>query len=286
MNTATDTPQRTLVDAEPRPAALPAVQRQAQPAAVANNQESASFIQIIAAAARDPSVDIEKMERLWVMHEKLRNHAAEHAFNEAMSKAQAEMRPIATDADNPQTRSRYATYARMDGALRPIYTKHGFSISYDTGDGAPDGCIRVLAYVSCGGYTRTYRVDMPADGKGAKGGDVMTKTHASGAAMSYGMRYLLKMIFNVAIGEDDNDGNGPGDDGDEGGQQQRNQTPEQKHTQALLDSGQAAAMEGMAALTKWWGKLSTREQKLMNPHFGAMRKAARAADQGGGRGNS
>lgn len=49
---------------------------------------------------------------------------------------------------------------------------------------------------------------MPADGKGAKGGDVMTRTHATGAAATYGMRYLLKMIFNVAIGEDDNDGNG------------------------------------------------------------------------------
>jgi hypothetical protein len=35
----------------------------------------------------------------------------------------------------------------------------------------------------------------------------MTKTHAAGAAMSYGMRYLLKMIFNVAVGEDDRDGN-------------------------------------------------------------------------------
>jgi hypothetical protein len=37
----------------------------------------------------------------------------------------------------------------------------------------------------------------------------MTKTHATGAAMTYGMRYLLKMIFNVAIGDDDTDGNMP-----------------------------------------------------------------------------
>jgi hypothetical protein len=49
---------------------------------------------------------------------------------------------------------------------------------------------------------------MPADGKGAKGGDVMTKTHATGAAVSYGQRYLLKMIFNLAVGEVDDDGNG------------------------------------------------------------------------------
>jgi hypothetical protein len=49
---------------------------------------------------------------------------------------------------------------------------------------------------------------MPVDGKGAKGNDVMTKTHAFGSGASYGMRYLLKMIFNVAVGEDDDDGNG------------------------------------------------------------------------------
>jgi hypothetical protein len=37
----------------------------------------------------------------------------------------------------------------------------------------------------------------------------MTKTHAAGSAMSYGQRYLLKLIFNIAIGvdPDDDDGN-------------------------------------------------------------------------------
>jgi hypothetical protein len=39
-----------------------------------------------------------------------------------------------------------------------------------------------------------------------KGGDVITKTHAVGSAMTYGRRCVLRMIFNVAIGEDD-DGN-------------------------------------------------------------------------------
>ena len=50
---------------------------------------------------------------------------------------------------------------------------------------------------------------MPSDGKGAKGGDVMTKTHAAGSAFTYGQRYLIKMIFNIAVGEDD-DGNRAG----------------------------------------------------------------------------
>lgn len=37
----------------------------------------------------------------------------------------------------------------------------------------------------------------------------MTKTHAMGSGVSYGMRYLLRMIFNLAIDQDD-DGNAAG----------------------------------------------------------------------------
>lgn len=60
-----------------------------------------------------------------------------------------------------------------------------------------------------GGHVRQYRLLMPADGKGARGGDVMTRTHATGSAVSYGMRYQLRMIFNLAIDQDD-DGNAAG----------------------------------------------------------------------------
>lgn len=170
--------------------------------------DTASLLQVITRAASDASVDIDKMERLMAMHERLVARDAEQEFNAALTAAQTEMRPIAADAENPQTRSRYASYAALDKALRPIYTSHGFALSFDEGDTDKPDHIRVLCYVSHkGGFTRTYRKDMPADGKGAKGGDVMTKTHASGAADTYGMRYLLKKIFNVAVGEDDRDGN-------------------------------------------------------------------------------
>lgn len=175
---------------------------------VAQMQDGATLLAVISRAASDPQCDIEKMERLLAMHERMTAKQAEQAFNEAMNAAQAETRRVAADANNPQTRSQYATYAALDRMLRPVYTAHGFSLSFDTGDDAPEGFVRVLAYVSHkAGHTRTYRALMPADGKGAKGGDVMTKTHAFGAASSYGMRYLLKMIFNVAVGEDDDDGN-------------------------------------------------------------------------------
>ena len=176
----------------------------------AQQPETASLLAVISRAASDPNADIEKMERLMAMYERMESRKAETAFNEAMKAAQSHMGRVAADKTNSQTRSEYATYASLDRMARPIYTECGFALSFDTADAASPEYVQVLCYVSHeAGFTRTYHVNMPADGKGAKGGDVMTKTHAVGSAMTYGQRYLLKQIFNIAIGvdPDDDDGN-------------------------------------------------------------------------------
>jgi hypothetical protein len=41
----------------------------------------------------------------------------------------------------------------------------------------------------------------------------MSRTHATASALSYGMRYLLRLIFNIAVGESDDDGNKAGTQG-------------------------------------------------------------------------
>lgn len=170
--------------------------------------EQASMLAVIQRAASDPSVDMDKLERLLALRDRMEAKEAEAQFNGAMSRVQSSMGRISADATNPQTRSNYATYGKLDKALRPIYTKEGLSLSFDT-EPAPDGYVGMVCYAShTAGHTRTYRAQVPSDGKGAKGNDVMTKTHAFGSGTSYGMRYLLKMIFNVAIGEEDDDGNG------------------------------------------------------------------------------
>lgn len=153
--------------------------------------------------------DLASVKEMIAFGKELEADAAEKAFNEAMAAAQKDMGVVVTNMHNSQTKSRYADYAQLDKALRPIYTKHGFALSFNDGEGAPVDWVRIVCHVTNSGHTRTYHKDMPADGKGAKGGDVMTKTHAVGAAQSYAMRYLLRMIFNVAVGEADKDGNVP-----------------------------------------------------------------------------
>jgi hypothetical protein len=158
--------------------------------------------------AVDKGAGIDAIERLVALKQSMDAKQSEQEFNDNMNLCQREMQPVRTNAENPETHSKYATYKQLDNALRPIYSKFGFSISFSTTDCPIPEYVRVLAYVSRGGYTRTYQCDISSDGKGPKGGAVMSKTHASGSAMSYGMRYLLKMIWNVSVGEDDDDGNG------------------------------------------------------------------------------
>lgn len=187
------------------------VEHREQTTALAPVSDTGTVLNLIARAASDPHCDIDKMERLMKMHAEMEARACEQIFNDAMGRAQEKMRPVVKDSANTQTKSKYASYDALDRAVRPIYTGEGFSLSFDSGDGAPADYIRVLCYVACGGFKRTYHVDMPADGKGAKGGDVMTKTHAAGSAFTYGQRYLLKMIFNLSTSDrGDDDGNAAG----------------------------------------------------------------------------
>lgn len=160
--------------------------------------------------ALNPDLPVEKLEKLLEMQLKVRALEAEAAFNAAMTSCQSDMGRVSADAKNTHTGSTYASYGQLDRVLRPIYTKHGFAVSFDEGP-APAEHVLALAYVSHdAGHTRTYRKTMPIVTKGLKGGDMMTATHGAASAGSYAKRYLLKDIFNVAIGEDDNDGNGEG----------------------------------------------------------------------------
>ena len=227
----------------------------------------AQMINVIERVVLDPTADVEKLDRLLDVQERIMAKQSEMDFYAAMNTCQREMGRIATDATNPQTRSRYATYAKLDQALRPIYTNHGLSLSYDTEDPGVEGSVKVVCYVShISGYTKKYSIVIDASGKGAKGNAVMTATHAQGAASSYGMRYLLRMIFNVAIGEDDNDGNVES----EKSAKQRLELDE-----ALSKIAEAKTEKGVNQIAKVaWAKFTDKESRSLIQQTANQRKEA------------
>lgn len=170
--------------------------------------DAAAFLSVIERAARDESVDIDKMERLWKMRQQMLEEEAKREFNRAMAAAQAEMGPVTRDKKNEQTNSMYAQLEAIDEVIRPIYTKHGFALSFDQGTTLLEGHVRILCDVShAGGHTIPKHWDLPLDSVGMKGNPNKTLVHANGSTISYGRRYLTCMVFNIVLKNEDKDGN-------------------------------------------------------------------------------
>lgn len=169
--------------------------------------ESSAMMGVIERIALDKDYPIEKMERLLDMQERIMDKQAEQAYSQAMCAAQAEMPTIEKDAKNDHTKSRFSKHETIIQKIKPIYTHHGFSLSFGTGDARNEGQLRITCEVShSGGHSKQFHIDLDPDDTGAKGNATKTKVHGAGSTNSYGRRYLTLMIFNLATG-DDNDGN-------------------------------------------------------------------------------
>lgn len=178
-----------------------------QEVATVSNDTSA-IIKIIDRAATDPNVDIDKMERLLNMQERIFDKNAEIAFNEALSKVQRETPKIKRESENKQTRSTYAKLESINKVLVPIYTEHGFALSFGTADAPSEGWQRITCKAShVAGHSKDYFVDLPLDNEGMQGNVNKTKMHGAGSTISYARRYLTVLIFNISITDEDNDGN-------------------------------------------------------------------------------
>jgi len=180
------------------------VQKSSMPA-TPPKQEGPPILHVFERALRDVSMPIERVREIYQLQREIEFDLAEREYIRVRGLMEQELAPVAKDASNPQTRSKYASLPAVIAAVRPIYSKHGVVIEFDTAQSPlGDTWIRVLAFLSHeGGYKRMFHVDMAADGKGAQGKDVMTRTHATGSAMTYGRRYLLLNIFNLAVEDDD-----------------------------------------------------------------------------------
>lgn len=165
------------------------------------------MVSMIERIALDPNADLDKLERMLAMKERMDEKAAREVFSNAMASCQAEMQPVARNKSNDQTRSRYADLAAIYAACKPICAKHGFSFSTFPASSDKPGHMGVRWTLRhAGGHEESELAEIPIDDKGMKGTANKTQTHAFGSTASYARRYLFCMIFDIAT-NDDNDGN-------------------------------------------------------------------------------
>lgn len=170
-------------------------------------REATSILDVIARAAKDPTINVEKLERLLAIQERLLADQRRTAFMAALSALEAELPQIAKSGRvivNGQLRSKFARIEDVDTAIRPLCREHGFAFSFDSkaaGNAFEFSC--TMSHRD--GHAETKTITLPADtGPGRNG------VQSVGSTTSYARRYLLSMHLNIITRDEDDDGNGGG----------------------------------------------------------------------------
>lgn len=179
--------------------------RQERPAqALAPVSDATAIIQVIERAARDPRVDIERMERLLQMHERLVAGQAKAAYAAALARLQPKLPMIgergAIKNNAGAVQSRYAFWEDIVTVITPVLAAEGFSLSFRTGNANQRIQVTgVLAHAQ--GHSEETTLDLPADTSGSK-----NAVQAVASSVSYGKRYTAGALLNLRTGELDDDG--------------------------------------------------------------------------------
>ena len=169
-----------------------------------------ALMSFIERAAKDPEFDVGKFGELLRLQRDVGHDQARRAFNAGMADAQSEMLPVVRDAKNSHLGNKYAKLETIDAAMRPIYTRHGFSVRFGSAPAPTEGYIRITCTVAhSGGYFEENYLDAPIANTGSQGGRTATTgVQAIGSAVTYLRRYLLGMVFNIVLADEDDDGEG------------------------------------------------------------------------------
>jgi hypothetical protein len=252
---------------------------------------------LLAIAMQSSTPDIERLERLMAMNlqyreqqEQDRQRDAMLAFREDFARLRGEniIIPKSLYVDRGKAGSfNQAEYDRVCGMLSPALSRHGFGFRHDpkftsrkwTGD---DGVERDIPWVIVvcflehrRGHAETVTLEGPP-------GDLSANTPVQNmqTTASYLKRQSLLAITGTATGGEDNEAAMRNAEG--GGQAGAPSTTQSREKQVeadqLADAGNAAAAEGSASLTAWWGGLSQPQRERVMGQFGAMKAAARKAD--------
>ena len=162
--------------------------------------QGASLMAVISRAASDPSCDIDKMERLMQMHERMEARQAEAAFASDLAMMQTELPAIGERGQakvNGQVRYTFALWEDMNAAIKPVLSRFGFALSFRMDFASGIEVTGVLSHK--GGHNERTSIKLPADSSGSK-----NDVQAVASSVSYGKRYTAGALLNLTShGEDD-----------------------------------------------------------------------------------
>jgi len=182
--------------------------------------EGAAVLSVIERMAVNPDIDIDKLEKLMEMHERIIARSARAAYSKALSEMQAEL-PEVTERGAIEIREKdakgerngrviqstsYALWEDINEAIKPVLAKFGFALSFRTGQSA-DGRVTVTGILSHReGHQEETTMVLQHDSTGSK-----NAVQAIGSSTSYGKRYTAAALLNLTSRGGDDDGRAAGE---------------------------------------------------------------------------
>lgn len=206
--------------------------------------EASGLVAMFERLARDPAVDVVKLERLIEMQERIMRHNAKAEFDAAFAQMQGEI-PLITERGqievNGVVRSKYARYEDIMEVVRPILQRHGFAIRHR--NEFSEGKLKIIGILSHrSGHSESDEFEAKADTSGSK-----NDIQALGSTRAYGQRYTTNSLLGIATKGSDDDGHASEKAG-------RPDVVAPKGFEDWWTNMQACAENGLEALTAAWNK--------------------------------
>lgn len=162
-----------------------------------------AYAQIIERAASNPNVDVNKLEKLLDMQERVLSRRAEVAFNGAFAEMQSQLPVIAENGQikiGNEIRSKYALFEDINETCKPILKQHGFALTFKTATEKGAATVTgILMHKE--GHRESTEITLEADTSGSK-----NSVQSIGSSISYAKRYCLCALLNITSRGEDDDG--------------------------------------------------------------------------------
>jgi ERF superfamily protein len=174
---------------------------------VAISDEPQTMLSTIIALAKDPSVDVEKLQALLAMQERMEVRQAEVEFNQALARLAGQMPRIKKNGRvelGPGKGSYpFAKWEDIDRIIRPLMDAEGFTLSFTSQPRTAEGGGLIVTGIlkHRQGHSLSASMPLPLDT-----GPGRNNLQAGGSTLSYGKRYCAEMLLNIVREGEDDDG--------------------------------------------------------------------------------
>jgi hypothetical protein len=264
---ADDTPLKSATLVPERNATAPLV-------AVPSGAPSDPYLMMIERAARDPTVDLGKLEGLMALRERVEDRRAKAAFDNAIALAKGEIGPIVKNREvdfstqKGRTNYRYEDFAAVASTVDPVLARHGLSYRFRSEQQGTR--LKITCRIShADGYGEETTLEATNDESGNK-----NSIQAVGSAASYLQRYTLKLALGLAASNDDDAQNAGADsapiDGDQLVQVQQLLEETKTDHRTFFDKCGCTGFSDMTVKQWRWGVARLKDKKRIE----ASKKAA------------